>query len=554
MNDELLVEINDLRPNPYQERVSEDPEAVKELAENILHNATVEFDGLLQVPTVRAVGSWMELAFGHTRLAAFKYLVEQGHSRYNQMRVVVRELTDLQMFELGVGENMKRRDLNPMEEAHAIHTYMTEFKKDSIEAGAFFNKSPEAIRGAIRLVNLPEKAQVKLRTGEINVTTARALLLVDKLAGAEEVDRVLEEIEEDKDNTPIEIIEDALRDAVGVRGINGRDWRELPVFPVKHVTALTRKDVADILADENHFEDFGRLMDVIVSGMEIAYGEWPYSTEKIERLRVLTQVPACEKCPFHAVLNGDHFCGFNTCADRKDQAWAKHEAESISLAVGIPLYEKSDGAHLDLNVYEAADKKLFKDKHADLRLMPSKNEWNNFEGLNREIKAVVIGETAEKRKKKAEKEKAAQPKSKPQPQTDWELDNRIRNLRYGFEKRFVWEVASPAFTSMLDGITSLPLLEMLVDHRDLPVKAPKAANKSEALKHARRCVAYDLVISRTGHHDTNPVQHWSKECKTIATKLGVKLPKDWDAQVQKSHEEYETARKEIIEKRKAEKK
>jgi hypothetical protein len=288
--------------------------------------------------------------------------------------------------------------------------------------------------------------------------------------------------------------------------------------------------------------------------MGISYSSWPYRTDSIERIQVLANPPACEKCPFHAVLDGDHYCGFLPCADRKDGAWEKHEAEMISIAVGIPLYEKTDGVHMDLDAREAADKKLFKDRHADIRLMPAKNMWNNFDGLNREIKAVVVGELAEKRKKKAEKEKAAQPKPQPQPARDWQLESRIREMTHAFESRFVWEVASPAFTSMLDGIVNLPLLELLNENKWNPGNKPKAANKADALKHARRCVAYSLIIDCTGHHDTNPVQHWGKECKTIAIKLSVKLPKDWDKQVEKYHEEYEMARKDIIEKRKAEKK
>src|SRR5688500_16115493 len=87
MNNEGVCERDEHNPTTSQERVGEDPEAVKELAENILHNATDDFDGLLQIPTVRPIKpGHYEMAFGHTRLAAFNYLVEQGYERYGSMR------------------------------------------------------------------------------------------------------------------------------------------------------------------------------------------------------------------------------------------------------------------------------------------------------------------------------------------------------------------------------------------------------------------------------------------------------------------------------------
>lgn len=562
MNEEILVLIEELRPNPYQEREHEDPEAVRELAENILHNATEDFDGLLQIPTVRLSGKLYELAFGHTRLAAFKELVAHGHDRYRSMRVIRRELTDLQMFELGVGENMKRRDLNPMEEAHAIHTYMTEFKKDSVEAGAFFNKSPEAIRGAIRLVNLPEQAQEHLRTGKINVTTARALLMVDKLAGAEKVGEVLQDIEKHTmDMSPMEIIEDALQESDDTEFITHMDWLDAQAFPVKHLRAVTREDLLDILGEEGMFqpETVERLMSYLQAGMEITYADWPFGVDKIEKIRLLANPLMCEKCLLHAVLDGQHYCGFKACKVRKDEAWEKGKTETLSDSLGIPLYAKSDGAHLDLNVHESADKKLFRDRHADLRLMPAKNMWNNFEELNREIKVVVVGATAEKRRKKVEAEKAKQPAKKKEPETDYELEHRLRALARDVEYRMAWEFA-PIFATELDGLTNLAVLIRIGNEFNnaalKEAKPNKKAKKADQLKQVRRYVAYCMMVRAINvpWGETKPISKITKDLVKLAEELGVKLPKDWSAQVEKFQAEYESARKDVIEKRKAERK
>src|SRR5689334_20455436 len=178
---EQLIALEFLQANPYQPRHNEDPVVVQELAENIERNATKEFDGLLQAPTVRAIGGGdYQLAFGHTRKAAFANLFNQGKSRYGRMRVYVRELTDVQMFEAAVAENIKRRDLNPIEQAESMRRYMDEFHKTSVEAGEFFNCSEENVRAKVRLLNLPAPVQEKMRAGEVNENTARTLLSMQR--------------------------------------------------------------------------------------------------------------------------------------------------------------------------------------------------------------------------------------------------------------------------------------------------------------------------------------------------------------------------------------
>src|SRR5690348_3249528 len=112
MENQTLVPLDLIDPNPYQPRQTEDTEAVAEIADSIARN------GLMQIPSARQVNGRYQLAFGHTRLAAFKMLQEEC------MPLVIRELDDLQMFELGVSENIKRRDLNPIEQAEAMRRYM----------------------------------------------------------------------------------------------------------------------------------------------------------------------------------------------------------------------------------------------------------------------------------------------------------------------------------------------------------------------------------------------------------------------------------------------
>jgi ParB/RepB/Spo0J family partition protein len=568
MSEEILVPIDDIYPNPYQERQSEDDAAVMELAENILHNATDDFDGLMQIPTVRRNGKGYELTFGHTRHAAFGYLLAMGHRRYASMRVIVRELTDLQMFELGVGENMKRRNLNPMEEAHAIHTYMTEFNKTSVEAGAFFHKSPEAVRGAIRLLKLPEKAQEKVRAGELTVTAARALLTAEKIGGEEAVEDIMERLEQ---GDAYKSIEEHFKYRSGARQLNGTGWWELNPFPPTHLKHVHRKAVEAVVfatgGDEGEaaaiqqVADVDQVMMYLNSGMDVSYEAFPnIHPDAIEKIRILANPPACEKCPLHVVMGGNHWCGFAKCAERKADAWSRQEVESVSERMGIPVYRNDDGHKEELNPYTNAHVKLVQDRHADLRLVAARRVWNNFDEIGTDSVAIVaVGDLAAKMKKKsaaAEKESGGT----QTPYRDWELERALGELSRDAAERWAWEVGALAFARAFDGITNEIVLERLSElleegHPDYVEAPSKTAKKAERLTFHRQFLAYNVLyrIASLGYSEPPSIKHMAKLCAKKAPDLGIKLPKDWDAQTDVIQQEYDANKKDIIEKRKAEK-
>lgn len=173
MNNPQEVSVSRIQPSPYQTRTVNQA-TVDEIAQSILHN------GLMHVPIARPIArGFYQLAFGHHRLAAFQKL------GISTMPVIIQNLSDLQMFEMGAAENLKRRNLNPIEEAELIRRYMEEFKKNSVEAGEFFSMKDVTIRAKIRLLNLPDEQKRRLAAGEITIDMARAILAtgpVKKLA------------------------------------------------------------------------------------------------------------------------------------------------------------------------------------------------------------------------------------------------------------------------------------------------------------------------------------------------------------------------------------
>lgn len=573
---ETTIKISNIKANPYQPRKNEDPNAVMELAQNILHNATEDFDGLLQKPTVRKAGDDYELAFGHTRLASFALLVEQGHERYEQMRVDVRDLSDLQMFEFAVTENIKRRDLNPIEQAESIRTYMDTFGKTSAEAAAFFGVAASTVRGMVRLLNLPDVVQTKVRSGEINTGAARALLVVEKLMGKAGVDDVMERMEEDGDD-PMEAIDSALRFSSETERLDrDYEWVKADPFPRKHWKPIKEKEIVSLLIIEDESEldgkkeDIARLISFVEGGMDVTDEAFPmFEPDALERVRVVANPPGCTSCPMHAQLEGDHYCALKLCADRKKESWFSEVAESVSAETGIPMYDKAhDGAFDKLIGYDDANAKLFKERHADLRLMPSKTQvWGNTnyvlkEGDERDVtlsdhvQVVAVGGLYEKRKKKAEKQKAREEK-KAEKEIPWNVRSQINRVEREVFATLQWELASKSFASMFDGLNNFALLKALCFDVDYPgdlredelVEEAEAMKKVDGLAQLRRIVANGITQRETNYYDLESqevVIEYGKQISELAKTMGVKLPKDWDTQVKKYQDECTAAVDEIV--------
>lgn len=142
----LEVPLDKLTSNPWQTRQAGDQAYIKELALDIAAN------GLLQIPVGRALNSdgapaalWgednqarlldlehrtVQLAFGHNRLAAYRWLANAGLSdkgNWSTMPVEIRALDDEQMAALAWSENEKRRDHTPVERARAIQARIEHF-------------------------------------------------------------------------------------------------------------------------------------------------------------------------------------------------------------------------------------------------------------------------------------------------------------------------------------------------------------------------------------------------------------------------------------------
>lgn len=158
------VKIKDIRPNPYQPRKVFEKEAIEELKQSILEH------GILQPIIVRKSIKGFEIVVGERRYRAAK------EANLERVPVVVRELTEQQMMELAVLENLQREDLTPIEEAAAYQLLMEKLKVTQEELAKRLGKSRPHIANHIRLLSLPPKIQGLISDGRISMGHGRALL------------------------------------------------------------------------------------------------------------------------------------------------------------------------------------------------------------------------------------------------------------------------------------------------------------------------------------------------------------------------------------------
>lgn len=161
------VDIDAIRPNPYQPRTVFDAAALEELAASIREN------GLIQPLIVReSAGGTFELIAGERRFLAAR---QAGLVR---VPVVVRQATRREMLEVALIENLQREDLNPLEEAEAFQRLATEFGLTQEEIAKRVGKSRTAVTNALRLLSLESAFRDLLSQGLLTAGHARALLAV----------------------------------------------------------------------------------------------------------------------------------------------------------------------------------------------------------------------------------------------------------------------------------------------------------------------------------------------------------------------------------------
>ncbi len=164
-----MVPIEQISPNPYQPRRTFNDASIEELARSVREH------GIIQPLVV-------------TRTGDNKYRLIAGERRFRAAQkaglsvvpVVVKEtMTDSDVLQVALIENIQREDLNPIEEAYAYHQLHEEFGLTQEEISKRVGKERSTVANFLRLLRLPDPVKKLLAAGQLSMGHARAILAVD---------------------------------------------------------------------------------------------------------------------------------------------------------------------------------------------------------------------------------------------------------------------------------------------------------------------------------------------------------------------------------------
>lgn len=165
--DKNLIDINLIKSNSDQPRKSFDDARIMELSESIKHH------GIVQPIILKKTEGGYIIVAGERRWRAAKL------AGVKEVPAIIMELSDKQVLEISLIENIQRQDLNSIEEAVAYKKLISEFKLTQDELSKRLGKSRVAITNTLRLLNLSEDVQQYLIEGVISEGHGRALLAID---------------------------------------------------------------------------------------------------------------------------------------------------------------------------------------------------------------------------------------------------------------------------------------------------------------------------------------------------------------------------------------
>ena len=178
----VMVNINKVEPNREQPRKNFDEDALMELSDSIK-----QF-GVLSPLLVQDKGTYYEIIAGERRWRAAKM------AGLKEVPVIIRNLTDQEIVEISLIENIQREDLNPIEEALAYKRLLEEFHLKQDEVAERVSKSRTAVTNSMRLLKLDERVQQMVIDEMITTGHARAILsITDKDKQYEFAQRIFDE-------------------------------------------------------------------------------------------------------------------------------------------------------------------------------------------------------------------------------------------------------------------------------------------------------------------------------------------------------------------------
>lgn len=178
------LDIDELRPNPYQPRQVFEPEALQELS------ASIQEHGVFQPIIVKKSGiKGYEIIAGERRVRASKLAGKKT------VPAIIRAFNDAQMMEIALLENLQRENLSAIEEAEAYQVMLNELQITQDELARKVGKSRSHLTNMIGLLRLPKEVQTMVNEHHLSMGHARVL---SKLENDEQIVEVANRVMENK--------------------------------------------------------------------------------------------------------------------------------------------------------------------------------------------------------------------------------------------------------------------------------------------------------------------------------------------------------------------
>lgn len=163
------VDIDLIDPNPDQPRTTFEKTTLDELA------ASIRSNGIVQPILIRPIGNRYQIVAGERRWRAAQL------AELRRLPVVIREISDDEVLELALVENIQRQELNPIEEAKAYRKLIDNIGLTQDSVAERVGKDRTVVTTSLRLLRLPNEIQNELEKGTITTGHGRALLMSDDI-------------------------------------------------------------------------------------------------------------------------------------------------------------------------------------------------------------------------------------------------------------------------------------------------------------------------------------------------------------------------------------
>ncbi|KNY29748.1 ParB/RepB/Spo0J family partition protein [Pseudobacteroides cellulosolvens] len=258
----MELKINEIEPNKGQPRKYFDDDKLTHLAESIKQH------GIVQPIIVKNEDGVYRIVAGERRWRAARI------AGLTKVPVLLKELSNKQVMEIALIENIQREDLNPIEEAEAFEKLIKEYNMTQDEVASVVGKSRSAIANTIRLLHLNTTIKEYLINGSLSSGHARALLSIDD-------EKIQEKVAEEIKNS----------------GLNVRDTEKLVK---KYLTK--KKTHKENNRNDNYNAIEERLKDILGTKVQIVEKNKKgkimieyYSLEELDRIIEMVEVMSTKK-------------------------------------------------------------------------------------------------------------------------------------------------------------------------------------------------------------------------------------------------------------------